>query len=72
MVKGRLDIAATTATSYAWIVWQLGMRSISTSTGLMWVPPCRKQLERNDDYPHAQPSTAHEPRFPTPQLVHCS
>jgi hypothetical protein len=56
MVKGRLDITATTATSYAWFVWQLGMRSISTSTGLRWVPPCRKQLERNDDYVYAHSS----------------
>lgn len=48
MVKGRLDNTATTATSYAWFVWEIGMK---TSTRLMWVPRCRKQLERHEDYP---------------------
>jgi len=50
MIRGRLDIKATTATGYAWLVWEKG------STGyprLMWVPPCRKQLERRSDYPPA-------------------
>lgn len=46
MVKGRLDGNATTATSYAWFVWEKG----SASTSLMWVPPCRKSLERQTDY----------------------
>jgi hypothetical protein len=47
MVKGRLDIKATTATGYAWLVWE--KFSIATPH-LMWVPPCRKQLERAGDY----------------------
>jgi len=49
MVKGRLDGNATTATSYAWLVWE-NARSRSAPR-LMWVPPCRRQLEREDDYP---------------------
>jgi hypothetical protein len=47
MVKGRLDIKATTATGYAWMVWQKG---IADPPRLTWVPPCRKILEREDDY----------------------
>lgn len=49
MVKGRLDIKATTATSYAWLVWEKGA---VMSPRLMWVPPCRKKLERKSDYPN--------------------
>ncbi len=48
MVKGRLDMKATTATGYAWLVWE------KSSTGyprLMWIPPCRKRLEDVSDYP---------------------
>lgn len=51
MVKGRLDSKASTATGYAWLVWEKG-----TSIGspqLMWVPPCRKQLEKAADYARA-------------------
>ncbi len=48
MVKGRLDRKATTATGYAWLVWEKGQ--IGSEPRLMWVPPCRKQLERDGDY----------------------
>jgi hypothetical protein len=48
MVKGRLDIKASTATGYAWFVWE---QSSNSEPRLMWVPPCRKQLERRSDYP---------------------
>jgi hypothetical protein len=48
MVKGRLDQSATTATSYAWLVWQ---RDLDLGCPrLIWVPPCRKRLERSSDY----------------------
>jgi len=47
MVKGRLDKKASTATGYAWIVWE---KNIDTTPRLMWVPPCRRELEREDDY----------------------
>jgi hypothetical protein len=47
MVRGRLDSKATTATGYAWLVWQKGQ---IISPRLMWVPPCRKALERKNDY----------------------
>jgi hypothetical protein len=49
MVKGRLDRKATTATGYAWLVWEKQTGSLPR---LMWVPPCRKQLEKNSDYPN--------------------
>ncbi|MFG1461778.1 SAM-dependent methyltransferase [Xanthobacter sp. DSM 24535] len=47
MVKGRLDAKASTATGYAWFVWEKG---ISLSPRLMWVPPCRRSLEQPGDY----------------------
>ncbi len=48
MVRGRLDGKATTATGYAWLVWEKPTTGIPR---LMWVPPCRKKLERTSDYP---------------------
>lgn len=51
MVKGRLDQKATTATGYAWFVWE---QNRADSPRLVWVPPCRKKLERHSDY--QQPS----------------
>jgi hypothetical protein len=48
MVKGRLDRKATTATGYAWLVWE---KHMDGSPRLVWVPPCRKDLERMSDYP---------------------
>jgi hypothetical protein len=49
MVKGRLDRKATTATGYAWLVWEKGAGGLPR---LMWIPPCRKDLERLSDYPN--------------------
>jgi hypothetical protein len=48
MVKGRLDRKATTATGYAWLVWEMKVKGLPR---LMWVPPCRRELERPSDYP---------------------
>ena len=48
MVKGRLDRKATTATSYCWLVWRKSV--LFGAPELVWIPPCRKQLERADDY----------------------
>lgn len=47
MVKGRLDKKASTATGYAWLVWE---KPLTTSAQLVWIPPCRKALEREGDY----------------------
>lgn len=47
MVKGRLDKKASTATGYAWLVWE---RDKSGPTVLRWVPPSRRRMEKNSDY----------------------
>lgn len=47
MVKGRLDPKASTATGYAWIIWR---KPLIPDTRLVWIPPCRKVLERSMDY----------------------
>lgn len=47
MVKGRIDKAASTATAYAWYVWIDGE---DQQTIYDWIPPCRRQLERDGDY----------------------
>lgn len=48
MVKGRLDAKATTATGYAWFVWE--KEAQTKHPRLMWIPPCRRDLERSQDY----------------------
>ncbi|GJD83650.1 hypothetical protein HPGCJGGD_1520 [Methylobacterium haplocladii] len=48
MVRGRLDAKATTATGYAWLVWE--KKASIAHPRLMWVPPCRRKLERPGDY----------------------
>jgi hypothetical protein len=47
MVKGRVDPKASTATGYAWVIWR---KPLSEPTRLVWIPPCRKLLERRSDY----------------------
>lgn len=49
MVKGRYDPKASTATSYCWLVW-LKSDSRNVTTRLEWIPPCRKKLERPEDW----------------------
>lgn len=48
MVKGRYDPKASTATSYCWIVWRKDIEVDQTL--MMWIPPCRKRLEREIDW----------------------
>ena len=50
MLKGRLDKSASTATGYCWLVWKRKQRK--TDPRLVWIPPCRKRLEREGDYEH--------------------
>ena len=50
MVKGRVDKKASTATGYAWLVWE---KDRLGSSEVFWIPPCRKTLERADDYQQA-------------------
>ena len=57
MVKGRLDKNASTATSYCWLIWnndtpfQNTHLTINGGSELLWIPPCRRDLEREGDYP---------------------
>ena len=46
MVKGQVDPEASSATAYAWLVWLTG----ESDTRLRWIAPCRKRLERAEDY----------------------
>ena len=46
LVKGRVDRKASTATSYSWLVWLQN----EPPRPFVWMPPCRKQLERDTDY----------------------
>ncbi len=46
MVKGRLTSTGSTATAYCWLVWMAGL----SPRPMMWIPPCRRQLERPADY----------------------
>ncbi len=47
ILQGRVDPAASTATGYCWIVWTKG---VASETKLVWIPPCRRDLEREGDY----------------------
>lgn len=46
MVKGRLTATGSTATAYCWLVWSHGLGG----SKFVWIPPCRKKLERAGDY----------------------
>ncbi|SLN36749.1 hypothetical protein AQS8620_01316 [Aquimixticola soesokkakensis] len=48
MHKGRLAPEGSTATAYAWLIWLSGFEG---APRMAWVPPCRKELERDGDYP---------------------
>lgn len=58
MVKGRIDKKASTATGYAWVIWE---KAENTQTMLAWVPPCRKKLERDGDYVQAPVQRTRQP-----------
>jgi hypothetical protein len=49
MVKGRYDPAASTATSYCWIVWLTHESPAPRHPEFHWLPPCRAKLERAHD-----------------------
>lgn len=55
MVKGRLDKKASTATGYCWLVWQIDRSE--TKTEVVWIPPCRKALEKDNDYEMPSPNS---------------
>ncbi|HCQ81927.1 MAG TPA: methyltransferase, partial [Rhodobiaceae bacterium] len=47
MHKGRLSKDGSTATAYCWLVWQQGRDGLPQFD---WIPPCRRRLERLEDY----------------------
>lgn len=52
MVKGRLTATGSTATAYCWLVWStVAFKGIPPR--FIWIPPCRKRLERPGDYGEA-------------------
>jgi hypothetical protein len=51
MVRGRYDPKASTATAYCWLVWMNGCKG----TAFEWIAPCRKRLERPEDFIPFQP-----------------
>ena len=55
MVKGRLDKDASTATSYCWLLWEKFLFDEEDEDNVpipwfAWIPPCRKELEKDGDY----------------------
>ena len=48
MHKGKLTATGSTATAYCWIIWQPNMKACGPHFG--WIAPCRKRLERSEDY----------------------
>lgn len=51
MHKGKVTKDGSTATAYAWLIWQSQFRERGVAE-LRWIAPCRKQLERAGDYDH--------------------
>lgn len=49
MVKGRHDPDASTATAYCWLVWSPQMWPRHGNTDFVWIPPCRRQLQKPGD-----------------------
>jgi hypothetical protein len=51
MHKGKLSATGSTATAYCWLVWwSQQYREPCFTPHLHWIPPCRKRLERPEDY----------------------
>lgn len=47
ILRGRVDPSASTATSYCWLIW---LTDAPGPTQLLWIPPCRRELEKAGDY----------------------
>lgn len=48
MHKGKLSAKGSTATAYCWVVWRQDWWGDGTE--FHWIAPCRKRLERAEDY----------------------
>ena len=53
MHKGKLAPGGSTATAYCWLVWLKDEHP--THPRFHWIAPCRKRLEREDDYTSEEP-----------------
>jgi len=49
MHKGKLTATGSTATAYCWIIWHASGPGFE-GTRFNWIAPCRKRLERVEDY----------------------
>lgn len=47
MHKGKLSAKGSTATAYCWLVWD---KTAAHTSRFGWIAPCRKRLERAEDY----------------------
>jgi hypothetical protein len=47
--KGKLTKTGSTATAYCWIVWRRKYLA-AKDTQVVWIPPCRRRLEKDSDY----------------------
>lgn len=45
--KGKINRKAASAVPYLWLVWN---KNSTETSKLMWIPPCKKELEREEDY----------------------
>lgn len=52
MHKGKLSPNGSTATAYCWLIWDK-RGELGRETRFDWIRPCRRMLERPDDYPEA-------------------
>jgi hypothetical protein len=50
LVKGRLTRSGSSLTAYCWLVWRADPSKRLGSTQLVWIPKCRRALERPEDY----------------------
>lgn len=52
IVKGRVDKTASSATAFCWIVWRCRpwKPDAGSVPAMVWIPPCRRKLERAGDY----------------------
>lgn len=51
MHRGKLAPGGSTATAYCWIVWSTRTLPQAGRTEIHWIAPCRRNLEREGDYP---------------------
>lgn len=59
MHKGKLAPKGSTATAYCWLVWlEGGVGDDGRETRFGWLAPCRKRLERADDYHNERKASA--------------